>query len=66
MTKYNQGIVTVLDLVDAAQVSPEKASKFLVEFARKMDVEAEVEESTGTVFYRFINSGRVLEREREQ
>lgn len=66
LTKYNQGIVTVLDLVAAAKVSPEKASKFLVKFAREMDIEAEVEESSGTVFYRFVNSDRVLEREREQ
>ena len=66
LTKYNEGIVTVLDLVAAAKVSPEKASKFLVKFAREMDIEAEVEESSGTVFYRFVNSDRVLEREREQ
>ena len=66
LTKYNKGIVTVLDLVTAAEVSPEKASKFLIEFARRLDVEPEVEESTGTRFYRFVNGDRIEEYEREK
>ena len=63
LTKYNKGIVTVLDLVVAAEVSPEKASKFLTEFARKLEVEPEIDENTGTIFYRFINSDRIEEYE---
>ena len=66
LAKYNKGIVTVLDLVAAAKVSPEKASKFSIEFARRLDIEPEVEERTGTRFYRFVNGDRIEEYEREK
>lgn len=53
---YRNGIVTVTDLVMEAEVSPEKAKKFLVDLANKLQIEAEVEPTTGTRFYRFINA----------
>ena len=66
LTKYNKGIITVLDLVVAAEVSPEKASKFLTKFARKLEVEPEIDENTGTIFYRFVNGDRIEEYERDK
>ena len=66
MSKYNKGIITVLDLVAAAEVSPEKATRFMIEFARKLNVEPEVEESTGTRFYRFVNGNQISEHRREK
>ena len=58
----NDGIVTVTDLVIAAKVSPEKATKFLTSFARKLEIEPEVEEETGTRFYRFVNASQISKR----
>lgn len=58
----NDGIVTVADLVIAAKVSPEKATKFLVSFAQKLETEPEVESETGTRFYRFNNASQISKR----
>ena len=66
LTKYNKGIVTVLDLVVAAKVSPKKASKFLTKFARELEIEPEVDDNTGTIFYRFVNGDRIEEYERDK
>lgn len=66
LTRHNKGVVTVYDLVAAAEVSPEKARKFLIELARKLDIEPEVEESTGTRFYRFVDGNRINRIEAEK
>ena len=66
LTKHNEGIITVFDLVTAIEISPDKASKFLTKFARKLDIKPEVNDSTGTIFYRFISGDRIKEYEREK
>ena len=63
LIERRNGIVTVTDLVVSAKVSPEKATKFLADFARKLEIEPEVEEDTGTKFYRFINAQEIAKRE---
>lgn len=63
---YKNGFVTVTDLVLNCNVSPEKAKKFLTELTQKLNIEPEVEEQTGTIFYRFVSARKLEELEREK
>lgn len=64
LIKTNDGIVTVLDLVTATGIPTLAVKKFLAEFAREMETEAEVEEGTGARFYRFPDASSICKRER--
>lgn len=65
LVDYRDGVVTIADLVLEAEISPEKAKKFLVNLAEKLEIEPEVEETTGVRFYRFVN-GREISRLKEK
>lgn len=67
LTRYNQGIVTVFDLVTKLEISPRRANKLLTKLAHELNIEPEIEESTGTKFYRFVDGDRIkhLSKERE-
>ena len=64
LIKTNDGIVTVLDLVTDTGIPTKAVKKFLTEFAREMETEAEVEEGTGARFYRFADASSIRKRER--
>ena len=66
LIEQNNGIVTATDLVLMAQVSPNKAQRFLSQLASELKVEAEFDEETASKFYRFVGAKQIVQHEPRQ